>query len=179
MFCGGQADPGHIMIPCLFGLTMDHALADLGASINLMPYSIYKQLNLGNPKPTRISISLADRSVKHPWGIVENLLVKVGKFVFPVDFVILDMEVDDRVLLIVGRPFLHTTKALIDVFDRQLTLHVGDEKVTFDAMKSAKGGSENSKSVCSIDTFMDSHRDSDLVESSVEEPAPNLGELSG
>ncbi|XP_076937754.1 uncharacterized protein LOC143605569 [Bidens hawaiensis] len=90
------ADPGHFTIPCLFGnSTESYALANLGASINLMPYSLYKKLNLGEPVPTRMSLSLADRSVKYPRGIMENVLVKVDKFVFPVDFVILDMEADD------------------------------------------------------------------------------------
>ncbi|KAI3694808.1 hypothetical protein L1987_77789 [Smallanthus sonchifolius] len=121
-------DSGHFTIPCLLGsLPLHHALADLGASINLMPYSLYKQLDLGEPQPTRMSISLVDRSVKYPRGIVENLLVKVNKFVFPMDFDILDMEVDDGVPLILGRPFLRTAKALIDVFDGKLTLCVGGE----------------------------------------------------
>ena len=85
-------DPGIFTIPCLFGgSSVNHALADLGASINLMPYSIYMQLDLREPAPTHMSLELADRSVKYPRGIVENVLVKVGKFVFPMDFVILDM----------------------------------------------------------------------------------------
>ncbi|KAI3754970.1 hypothetical protein L1987_54762 [Smallanthus sonchifolius] len=127
-------DSGHFTIPCHLGsFPLYHALADLGASINLMPYSLYKQLDLGEPWPTRMSISLADRSVKYPRGIVENLLVKVGKFVFPVDFVILDMEVDDGVAIFLGRPFLRTAKAIIDVFDGKLTLRVGDESLIFDA----------------------------------------------
>ncbi|XP_076941675.1 uncharacterized protein LOC143611350 [Bidens hawaiensis] len=90
------ADPGQFMIPCLFGSSTEgYALADLGASINLMSYSLYKKLDLGEPVPTRMSLSLADQSVKYPRGIVENVLVKVDKFVFSVDFVILDMEADD------------------------------------------------------------------------------------
>ncbi|XP_076960489.1 uncharacterized protein LOC143636890 [Bidens hawaiensis] len=97
------ADSGHFTIPCLFGSsTESYALADLGASINLMPYSLYKKLELGESVPTRMSLSLADCSVKYPWGIVENVLVKVDKFVFPVDFVILDKEADDQAPLILG-----------------------------------------------------------------------------
>ncbi|KAI3814002.1 hypothetical protein L1987_18741 [Smallanthus sonchifolius] len=153
------ADPGVFTIPCLFGgSTLHHALADLGASINLMPYSLFEKLGLGDPAPTRMSISLADRSVKYPRGIVENLLVKVDKFVFPADFVILDMEVDDRVPLILGRPFLRTAKALIDVFDGKITLRVGDENVTFDVMKSMKNSSGQDDSVFFLDTFI-SHMD--------------------
>ncbi|KAI3776102.1 hypothetical protein L1987_45865 [Smallanthus sonchifolius] len=169
-------DLGRFTIPCLLGgLPLNHVLADLGASINLIPYSIYKQLDLGEPQPTRMKISLADRSVKYPRGIVENLLVKVGKFVFPVDFFIPDMDVDDRVLLILGGLFVRTAKALIDVFDRKLALCEGNESVTFDATKSMKGVGEQSHSVCMIDTSMDYHRDSG-TERGVDEPAPNLEE---
>ncbi|KAI3712409.1 hypothetical protein L1987_70965 [Smallanthus sonchifolius] len=125
-----------------------------------------------------MSISLAGRSVKYPRGIMENLLVKVDKFVFLVDFVILDMGVDNRVPLILGRLFLCTAKALIDVFEGKLTLRLGDEIVTFDDMKSVKESSEQSKAVCMIDTFMDDHRDSDPVESDVGEHAPDSGEPS-
>ncbi|KAI3806721.1 hypothetical protein L1987_22635 [Smallanthus sonchifolius] len=173
-----MADSGRFTIPCLFGgLHLNHALADLGASINLMPYYVYKQLDLGELQPTHMSISLADRSVKCPRGIVENLLVKVGKFVFPVDFVILDMEVDDKVPLILGRPFLRTNKAMIDVFDGKLTLRVGDEYITFDAMKLVEDVGEHSHSVCMLDAFIGDHRDYD-PEREIDEPAPNLGEIS-
>ncbi|KAI3682936.1 hypothetical protein L1987_83329 [Smallanthus sonchifolius] len=167
---------GRFTIPCHLGsLPVHHALTDLGASINLMLYSLYKQLDLGEPQPTRMSISLVDRSVKYPRGIVENLLVKVGKFVFPMDFVILDMEVDDGVPLILGRPFLRTAKAVIDVFFGKLTLRVGDESVIFDATQSVEDVGEHSHSVCMLDSFMDYHQDSDpLIE--VGEPAPNLKE---
>ncbi|KAI3823049.1 hypothetical protein L1987_04475 [Smallanthus sonchifolius] len=171
------ADPSHFTISCLLGgLPLNHALADLGASVNLMPYFIYKKLDLGEPKPTRMSISLADCSVKYPRGIVENLLVKVEKFVFPMDFFILDKDADDRFPLILGRPFLRTTKALIDIFDGKLTLCVGDEFVTFDAAKSMKEASEQSHSVCMIDAFMDDHRYSDPGETDVGEPDPGFGE---
>ncbi|XP_076939098.1 uncharacterized protein LOC143607598 [Bidens hawaiensis] len=107
------SDPGVFTILVLFGSdAMSHALADLGASINLMLYSLYKKLELGELTPTRMSLSLADRSVKYPRGIIENLLVKVDKFVFPVDFVVLDMEADEKVPIILGRPFLRTSKEI-------------------------------------------------------------------
>ncbi|XP_076941987.1 uncharacterized protein LOC143611702 [Bidens hawaiensis] len=110
------SDPGVFTIPVLFGSdAMSEALAELGASINLMPYSLYEKLELGELTSTRVSLSLADRSVKYPRGIIENLLVKVDKFVFLVDFVVLDMEADEKVPIILGRPFLRTAKALIDV----------------------------------------------------------------
>ncbi|XP_076921462.1 uncharacterized protein LOC143582870 [Bidens hawaiensis] len=149
------ANPGHFTIPCLFGSsTESYALADLGASINLMPYSLYKKLDLGEPVPTRISLSLADRSVKYPRGIVENVRVKVDKFVFPVDFFILDIEADDQVTLILGRPFLRTTKALIDVFDGKITLCVAEENVTLDVVKSMRNSGSQDDSVYFLDTFI-------------------------
>ncbi|XP_027362526.1 uncharacterized protein LOC113870125 [Abrus precatorius] len=116
-------DPGSFTLPCLIGrLIVDRALADLGTSINLMPYSIFKKLGLGEPRPTRMSIQLADRSIKYPRGIIEDVLVKVDKFIFPVDFVILDMDEDTDVPLILGRPFLATAGAIIDVRDGKLIL---------------------------------------------------------
>lgn len=100
-------DPGVFTIPCLFGSdVLCYALADLGASINLMPYSVYEKLGLGDLTPTHMTLSLADKSVKYPKGIVSNLLVKIDKFVFPADFVVLEMEADENVPIILGRPFL-------------------------------------------------------------------------
>ncbi|XP_076888745.1 uncharacterized protein LOC143539281 [Bidens hawaiensis] len=95
-------------------------------------------LDHGEPVPTRMSLSLADRSVKNLRGKVENVLVKVDKFIFSVDFVILDMEADDQVPLILGRSFPRTAKALIDVFYCKITLRVGEENVTFDVIKSMR-----------------------------------------
>ncbi|XP_076955266.1 uncharacterized protein LOC143630043 [Bidens hawaiensis] len=132
-------DPGSFTIPCLIGsLPVTNALANLGASINLMPYSVFAKLDLGEPKPTRMSIQLADRSVKYSRGIVENMLVKINKFVFLVDFVILDMDEDKNIPLILGRPFLATARAIIDVCTGRLTLRVGDEEVTFDIGRSLR-----------------------------------------
>ncbi|XP_021991882.1 uncharacterized protein LOC110888676 [Helianthus annuus] len=125
-------DPGIFTIPCLFGGDVqNHALTDLGASINLMPYSFYEKLGLGDLKPTRMTLSLAYKTVKYPRGIVENLLVKVDKFVIPVNFVVLDMEADENIPLILGRPFLNTAKALIDVFLGTITLRAGEDSVVF------------------------------------------------
>ncbi|XP_073289849.1 uncharacterized protein [Primulina huaijiensis] len=108
-------DPGSFSIPCMIGDVVFHkALCDLGASINLMPLSVFRKLGLGEPKPTRMSLQLADRSVKYPQGIIEDVLVKVEKFIFSADFVVLDMEEDMEMPLILGRPFLATGKALID-----------------------------------------------------------------
>ncbi|XP_035839930.1 uncharacterized protein LOC110884417 [Helianthus annuus] len=129
-------DPGSFTIPCeIEGYEFRTALADLGASINVMPYSVFKKLKLGEPTPTYMNVQLADRSVKFPRGIIENVLVKVGKFVFPTDFVVLDMGEDRSghscVSLILGRPFLSTAKAIIDVHGGKITLGVTDDTVTF------------------------------------------------
>ncbi|GJS14727.1 DNA-directed DNA polymerase [Tanacetum coccineum] len=115
-----------------------NALADLGASINLMPHSLFRRLGISKLKPTKMSIQLADRSIKYPIGVCENLLVKVGKFIFPVDFVILKMDEDELVLIILGRPFLATARAVIDVHEGKLSLRVGSETITFNIGKSMK-----------------------------------------
>ncbi|GJU10529.1 DNA-directed DNA polymerase [Tanacetum coccineum] len=134
-----EKDPGSFTIPCDIGnLHIDNALADLGASISLMTYSMYEKLGLGEPKPTRMSLELANRSIQYPRGIAENLLIKVYKFVLSIDFVILDMREDTRNLIILGRPFLATTRDMIDVFNKRITLRVGDEEVIFDVDQSIK-----------------------------------------
>ncbi|GJX30543.1 DNA-directed DNA polymerase [Tanacetum coccineum] len=93
------------------------ALADLCASINLMPISVWKQLSLPELTSTRMTLELADRSVAHPKGVTKDIFVKVGKFYFPANFVVVDYDVDPRVPFILGRPFLRTVRALIDVYD--------------------------------------------------------------
>ena len=105
-------DHGSFAIPFSIGNRVSgKTLCDLGASINLMSLSMFKRLKLGEPKSTTISLQLVEKSYQHPQGIIENVLVKVGKFVLPADFVILDMEEDDSVPIILGRPFLGTGKA--------------------------------------------------------------------
>ncbi|GJY09326.1 reverse transcriptase domain-containing protein [Tanacetum coccineum] len=107
-------DPRSFHIPCTFSKAFScNALADLWASINLMPYSLYAKLSLETLKPTKMSVRLVDRSFQHPIGIAENMLVEVGKFTFPVDFVILEMEEDSKVPLILRRPFFHNADAVI------------------------------------------------------------------
>ncbi|GJZ71860.1 reverse transcriptase domain-containing protein [Tanacetum coccineum] len=125
-------DPGKFLIPCDFPeLDECLALADLGASINLMPLSVWKKLSLPELTPTRMTLELADRSVAHPKGVAEDVFVKVGKFYFLADFVVVDYDVDPRVPLILGRPFLRTARALIDVHVEEMTLRVNDEAITF------------------------------------------------
>ncbi|GJR22604.1 reverse transcriptase domain-containing protein [Tanacetum coccineum] len=125
-----EKDPRSFTIPCDIGhLHINNALADLGASISLMPYTMYKKLGLGEPKPTRISLELADRSIQYPRGIAKNVLIKIDKFILPIDFVILDMLEDSKILIILGRPFLATARAMIDVFNKKITLRVGNEEM--------------------------------------------------
>ncbi|GJZ89594.1 reverse transcriptase domain-containing protein [Tanacetum coccineum] len=125
-------DPDKFLIPCDFpGMDVCHALADLGASINLMPLSIWKKLSLPELTPTRMTLELADRSITRPKGVAEDVFVKVGKFHFPTDFVVVDFDADPRVPLILGRSFLRTGRALIDVYGEEITLRVNDEAVTF------------------------------------------------
>ncbi|GJZ58908.1 reverse transcriptase domain-containing protein [Tanacetum coccineum] len=125
-------DPGKFLIPCDFpGMDECLALADLGASINLMPLSVWKKLSLPELTPTCMTLELADRSITHPIGIAEDVSVKVGVFHFPADFVVVDFDADPRVPLILGRSFLKTGRALIDVYEGELTLRVGNKAITF------------------------------------------------
>nr|GFA78291.1 reverse transcriptase domain-containing protein [Tanacetum cinerariifolium] len=107
------------------------ALADLGASINLMPFSIWKRLSLPDLTPTYMTLKLADRLLSRSVGVAEDVYVKVGSFHFSADFVIVDFDADPQVPLILGRSFLKTVRALIDVFEGELTLRVGKEAITF------------------------------------------------
>ncbi|KAK5772782.1 hypothetical protein PVK06_049077 [Gossypium arboreum] len=128
-------DPGSFTIPCLIGsLDVNNALADLGASINVMPYKMFKQLGLGKPKQTKMSIQLADKTIRFPRGIIEDVLVKINKFIFLIDFIVLDIEEDSNTPLTLGRSFLATT--IIDVGTGELTLRVGDETLTLQARNS-------------------------------------------
>nr|GEV98394.1 reverse transcriptase domain-containing protein [Tanacetum cinerariifolium] len=121
-------DPGKFFIPCDFsGIDVCHALADLGASINLMLLSIWKKLSLSELTLTRTTLELANRSITHPKGVAEDIFVKVGKFHLPTDFVVVDFEADPRVPLILGRSFLRIGRTLIDVYREEITLRVNDE----------------------------------------------------
>ncbi|XP_073138697.1 uncharacterized protein [Henckelia pumila] len=111
------------------------------ANINLMPLSVFRSSGLGEVKPTTIALQLADRSIKYPRGIIEDVLVKIEKFIFPADFVVLDMEEDDNIPLIFGRPFLATADAKIDVKKGELSIGVEGEKVIFNVFKEANNPS--------------------------------------
>ncbi|GKC24701.1 zinc knuckle CX2CX4HX4C containing protein [Tanacetum coccineum] len=133
-----EKDPGSFVLPCIIGnTTVSNALADLGASISIMPFSMFKRLGLENPRPINMVIEMADRSMQSPKGIVENVLVKIHKFIFPVDFVTLDIVEDNKVPIILGRPMLATAHARIDVFGGKILLEVGKEQVIFNANEGA------------------------------------------
>ncbi|XP_070020724.1 uncharacterized protein [Nicotiana sylvestris] len=124
------------------------ALCNLGNSINLMPYSVFKTLGIGQPRPTSMRLQMVDRTMKRPLGIIDDVLVRVDKFILPSNFVILDCEVYYKVPIILGRPFLTTGKALVNVEAGELTFRVGDEKVVFHVCKSIK--QPNNTEVCSF-----------------------------
>ena len=130
---------GSFTIPCKIGeADMGKALCDSGASINLMPLFVAQRLSLGELTPIAMTLQMADMTLAHPEGILEDVLIKVGKFVFPVDFVVINMEEDKQAPLLLGRPFLATRSALIDVKKRELTLRVGEEAVHFNLNHSLK-----------------------------------------
>ncbi|GJZ97254.1 putative reverse transcriptase domain-containing protein [Tanacetum coccineum] len=120
-----------LYLALLIILVFDNALVDLGASISVMPLLTYLNLGLAELAHTRLIVELADRTVKYPKGIAENVLVGIDKIVFPVDFIILDMPEDIKVPLILERTFLSIARAKIDVYKRKITLRVGEEKIIF------------------------------------------------
>ena len=137
-------DPGSFTIPCTIGNAIfERALSDLGASINLMPLSIFKRLGLGEARPTTVTLQLADRSLKHPRGIIEDVLVKVDKFIFPADFIVLDMEEDKEIPIILGRPFLATGRVMIDVQRGELKLRVQEDEVKFNVFEAVRHPAES------------------------------------
>ena len=149
------------------GTCTDKALLDLGASVNLLPYSMYKQLGLGELKFTNITLSLANRSVKRPKGIVEDVLVKVDKFYYPVDFVVLDTEPmaesTHQVPIILGRPFLATANAIINCRNSVMQLTLGNMTLELNIFhlsnkdKSAEDEEHKSEEVCLSGTGVGKH----------------------
>jgi len=132
-------DPRSFTLPVTIrNLTIKRALMDLGASINLIPLSMWKKIGDVEVRPTKMTLQLADRSIKYPYGIVEDMIVKVDKILFPIDFVVMDMEEDAEVLLILGRPFIKTAKVIIDVDKGKLKVCAQDEEVSFDVFEAIK-----------------------------------------
>ncbi|XP_019253789.1 PREDICTED: uncharacterized protein LOC109232472 [Nicotiana attenuata] len=132
-------DPGSFTIQISIGKhAVGRALCDLGASINLMPLSMLKQLGLGETRPTMVILELADRSLAYLEGVIEDVLVQVGIFIFPADFIILDYELDQEVPFILGRPLLATGRAIIDVCEGKMTKRVGDSVEVFNVYKALR-----------------------------------------
>ena len=168
-------DPGSPTISVnIEGICIDKALLDLGASVNLLPYSVYKQFGLGELKTTNITLSLADRLVKIPKGIVEDVLVKVDKFYYPVDFVVLDTEPVaegiNPVPIILGRPFLATSNAIINFRNGVMQLSFGNMTLELNIFhlsnkhKSAEDEEQNSNEVCLSGTSVGKHSAQELQE---------------
>ena len=141
-------DPGSVTIPCSIGaMSVGKVLIDLGASINLMPLSMCRRIGELEILPTRMTLQLADRSITRPYGVVEDVLVKVRQFTFPVDFVIMDIEEDAEIPLILGRPFMLTTNYVVDMGKGNLEMSVDDQKVTFNLFDAVKHSID--QNVCS------------------------------
>ncbi|KAJ9552029.1 hypothetical protein OSB04_016074 [Centaurea solstitialis] len=132
-------DPGCFTIPCsIGGKEIGKALCDLGASINLMPLSVFNNLGIGQVKPTTVTLILADKTIARPTGKIEDVLVQVDKFIFPADLIILDFEADKDIPILLGRPFLATGRTLIDVQKGELTMRLQDQQITFNVFDSLK-----------------------------------------
>ena len=134
-----KRDPWSFSIPCMIGEKFQGgALCDLGSSVNLMPLSVFRKLQLGEAQPTSVTLQLADRSLAYPKGIIEDVLIKVDKFILPADFIVLDCEEDAELPLIVVRPFLATARTLIDVEKGEIKLRVNGDEVVFNMKKALK-----------------------------------------
>jgi len=125
-------DPGSFSIPCVIGSeAIDKAMCDLGSSVSLLLLSLFKRMGIGELKPTKVTLKLADRTSIHPVGFIEGIPIKVGGIYIPTDFIILDMDEDDQVLILLGRPFLVTVGDMIDVKGGMIAFRVSDEMVGF------------------------------------------------
>ncbi|XP_059310889.1 uncharacterized protein LOC132062313 [Lycium ferocissimum] len=148
-----KEDLGAFTIPCNIGLhAFTRSLCENRTSINLMPLAIFKQSELGMPRPTSMRLQMADRSIKNPVRVIDDVLAQVGKFMLPADFMILDCAIDRDIPIILGRPFLATGRALMDSEKNEIKFRVNDEEVTFQASKGMKLPSTY-ESISVIDSF--------------------------
>ncbi|CAM8944254.1 unnamed protein product [Rhodiola kirilowii] len=155
-------DFGAFCIPITIGpVNVSNALCDLGASISLMPFSLYKKLDVGELTPTPISLRLADRSSRLPKGILEDMLIKIGELWVPVDFYVLEMDVENETPIILGRPFLNTIQAVIDCGNGTIEMNLGSEKVKF-VLKSMMKAPRDSLDCAWLDTYDDSNHFDEL-----------------
>ncbi|XP_047249940.1 uncharacterized protein LOC124885730 [Capsicum annuum] len=131
-----KKDPGAFKISCTIGiLTFAKTLCDLGASVNLMPYDIFHKIGLDTTKTTKMKLLMADRSIKNPIRVLHDVLVKVDRFIYPTDFVILDCERDFEIPIIFGRTFLATEKVLVDIKSEEIKFRLNNEVVSFNICK--------------------------------------------
>ena len=127
-----HSDLGSVRIPCSIGeVVVGKALIDLGASINLMPLSMYWRLGKLEIMPTRLTLQLADRSITRPYGVIEDILVRVKHLIFPADFVVMDIEEDLVIPLILGRPFMSTASCVVNIGKKMLQMGIEDQKISF------------------------------------------------
>ncbi|XP_073526341.1 uncharacterized protein [Phyllobates terribilis] len=131
-------DPGSFSVPMVIGRSTYQALCDLGASVSIIPLSICRKLDLGEPRPVKMTLLMADRSTTRPVGILEDIPIQIGKFYIPIDFIVLDIPANSPIPIIVGRPFLATAGALIDVKQGVLSFNIGEEKMEFNLPKVVK-----------------------------------------
>jgi len=137
-------DPGSVTIPCSIGeVNVGKALIDLGASINLMPLSMCRRLGELEIMLTRMTLQLVDRSITRPYGVIEAMLVKVKHFIFPVDFVVMDISEDIDIPVILGRSFMLTASYIVDMGKRKLELGFEDQKIDFDLFVEDKPAPEH------------------------------------
>ncbi|XP_072087215.1 uncharacterized protein [Arachis hypogaea] len=147
-------DPGSFQIPCIIGdISIEKALYDLEASINLMSLAMMKRMRIEEAKLTRMALQLANRTFKFSHGVMEDLLVKVGEFIFPANFVVLDMEEEANKSIILGRPFLATIGAIIDVQKGELVLRLHEEKMVFNVFKAISYPKESIGECMMVDTM--------------------------
>nr|XP_016504230.1 PREDICTED: uncharacterized protein LOC107822223 [Nicotiana tabacum] len=175
------SDPGSFTISCTIGsYAFAKALCNLGASINLMPLEIYTKLGIGRARPTSMLLQLADRTVKRPTGILDDVLVQVGKFAFPIDFVILDYQVDEEIPIILGRSFLATRRALI-VETRELKMRLNNEEIIFNVHQSMRRPSEfaNCSLVEAVDVILQEEDETINVRDPLEACLMNMENMDG
>ncbi|XP_070045884.1 uncharacterized protein [Nicotiana tomentosiformis] len=176
------SDPGSFIIPCTIGsYAFAKALCDLGASINLMPLAIYIKLGTGRARSTSMLLQLADRTVKRPTEILDDVLVQVGKFLFPADFVILDCQVDEEIPIILGRSFLATRRALIDYETGELKMRLNNEKIIFNVQQSMRRPSKvaNYLLVEAVDVILQEEDETLNVRDPLEACLMNLEDVDG
>ena len=132
-------DPCSVTIPCSIGVvSVGKALIDLGANINLMSLSICRRMGEVEIMLTRMTLQLPDRSITRPYGVIEDVLVKVKHFTFPANFVVMDIEEDVDIPLILGRPFMLTASCMVDMGRRKLEMGIEDQKISFDLFDEEK-----------------------------------------